>query len=131
MINHGNEIKIFSGNSNRPLAEAIAAKLNTTLGDMEVTHFSDGEIYVRFAETIRGMDVFLVQSTSYPVNTNLMELLIMIDAAKRASAGLGLVVLFKNTKKIKRNVLLVIALYIVAVVVGIAVNGAMDLMGVI
>ena len=86
MINHGNEIKIFSGNSNRPLAEAIAAKLNTTLGDMEVTHFSDGEIYVRFAETIRGMDVFLVQSTSYPVNTNLMELLIMIDAAKRASA---------------------------------------------
>ena len=87
MINHGNEIKIFSGNSNRPLAEAIAAKLNTTLGDMEVTHFSDGEIYVRFAETIRGMDVFLVQSTSYPVNTNLMELLIMIDAAKRASAG--------------------------------------------
>lgn len=87
MINHGNEIKIFSGNSNKPLAEKIAAKLNTTLGEMEVTHFSDGEIYVRFNETIRGMDVFLVQSTSYPVNTNLMELLIMIDAAKRASAG--------------------------------------------
>ena len=54
---------------------------------MEVTHFSDGEIYVRFNETIRGMDVFLIQSTSYPVNVNLMELLIMIDAAKRASAG--------------------------------------------
>ena len=87
MISHGNEIKIFSGNSNKPLAEAIAKKLNTTLGEMEVTHFSDGEIYVRFNETIRGMDVFLVQSTSYPVNTNLMELLIMIDAAKRASAG--------------------------------------------
>ncbi len=87
MINHGNEIKIFSGNSNRPLAEAIAAKLNTSLGEMEVTHFSDGEIYVRYDESIRGKDVFLVQSTNYPVNNNLMELLIMIDAAKRASAG--------------------------------------------
>ena len=87
MINHGNEIKIFSGNSNRPLAEKIAAKLNTTLGDMEITHFSDGEIYVRFNEAIRGMDVFLIQSTSNPVNVNLMELFIMIDAAKRASAG--------------------------------------------
>ena len=87
MINHGNEIKIFSGNSNKHLAEKIAAKLNTTLGEMEVTHFSDGEIYVRFNETIRGTDVFLIQSTSYPVNVNLMELLIMIDAARRASAG--------------------------------------------
>ena len=87
MINHGNEIKIFTGNANRPLAEAIAAKLDTSLGLMEVTHFSDGEIYVRFDESIRGKDVFLIQSTSYPVNANLMELLIMIDAAKRASAG--------------------------------------------
>lgn len=87
MINHGNEIKIFSGNANKPLAEKIAAKLNTTLGDMEITHFSDGEIYVRFNEAIRGMDVFLIQSTSNPVNVNLMELFIMIDAAKRASAG--------------------------------------------
>lgn len=87
MINHGNEIKIFSGNSNRPLAEAIANKLNTSLGEMEVTHFSDGEIYVRYDESIRGKDVFLIQSTNYPVNNNLMELLIMIDAAKRASAG--------------------------------------------
>ncbi len=87
MINHGNEIKIFSGNSNKPLAEAIAAKLNTTLGELEVTHFSDGEIYCRYDESIRGKDVFLIQSTSYPVNANLMELLIMIDAAKRASAG--------------------------------------------
>lgn len=87
MINHGSEIKIFSGNSNRPLAESIARKLNTSLGDMEVTHFSDGEIYVRYNESIRGKDVFLIQSTNYPVNDNLMELLIMIDAAKRASAG--------------------------------------------
>ncbi|MCD8286387.1 MAG: ribose-phosphate pyrophosphokinase [Clostridia bacterium] len=87
MISHGKEIKIFAGNSNRPLAEAIARRLNTSLGEMELTHFSDGEIYVRYGETIRGMDVFLIQSTSNPVNTNLMELLIMIDAAKRASAG--------------------------------------------
>ena len=50
MINHGSEIKIFSGNSNRPLAQAIASKLNTSLGDMELTHFSDGEIYVRYIE---------------------------------------------------------------------------------
>ena len=87
MINHGSEIKIFSGNSNRPLAEAIAAKLNTSLGEMEITHFSDGEIYVRYDESIRGKDVFLIQSTSAPVNNNFMELLIMIDAARRASAG--------------------------------------------
>ncbi len=87
MINHGNEIKIFSGNSNKPLAEKIAKQLNTSLGNLEVTHFSDGEIYCRFDESIRGKDVFLVQSTSYPVNANLMELLIMIDAARRASAG--------------------------------------------
>ena len=87
MINHGNEIKIFSGNSNRPLAEAIASRLNTSLGEMEINHFSDGEICVRFEESIRGKDVFLIQSTSSPVNNNLMELLIMIDAAKRASAG--------------------------------------------
>lgn len=87
MINHGNEIKIFSGNSNKPLAEKIAKQLNTSLGNLEVTHFSDGEIYCRFDESIRGKDVFLVQSTNYPVNSNLMELLIMIDAARRASAG--------------------------------------------
>ncbi|MDE7439004.1 MAG: ribose-phosphate pyrophosphokinase [Clostridia bacterium] len=87
MINHGSEIKIFSGTSNKPLAEAIASKLNTSLGEMEITHFSDGEIYVRYEESIRGKDVFLIQSTSAPVNDNLMELLVMIDAARRASAG--------------------------------------------
>ena len=87
MINHGSEIKIFSGNSNKPLANAIASKLNTSLGEIEITHFSDGEIYVRYDESIRGKDVFLIQSTSDPVNNNLMELLIMIDAARRASAG--------------------------------------------
>ncbi len=87
MINHGNEIKLFSGNSNRPLAEAIAAKLNTELGGIEVATFSDGEINVHIEETVRGRDLFIIQSTSSPVNDNLMELLIMIDAAKRASAG--------------------------------------------
>ncbi|MBO5046085.1 MAG: ribose-phosphate pyrophosphokinase [Clostridia bacterium] len=87
MITHGNEIKLFAGNSNRPLAEAIAKKLNTTLGDIEVSKFSDGETSVHIGETVRGKDLFIIQSTSYPVNDNLMELLIMIDAAKRASAG--------------------------------------------
>ena len=74
MINHGSEIKLFSGSSNRPLAEAIASKLNTSLGEIEITHFCDGEIYVRYNESIRGKDVFLIQSTSSPVNNNLMEL---------------------------------------------------------
>ena len=87
MITHGNEIKLFSGNSNRALAEAIAKKLNTGLGEIEVGTFSDGEISVHIAETVRGRDVFIIQSTCSPVNDNLMELLIMIDAAKRASAG--------------------------------------------
>jgi len=87
MITHGNEIKLFAGNSNRPLAEAIAKKLNTSLGDVEVTKFSDGETSVHIGETVRGRDLFIIQSTSSPVNDNLMELLIMIDAAKRASAG--------------------------------------------
>lgn len=87
MITHGNEIKLFAGNSNRPLAEAIAKKLNTTLGDVEVGQFSDGETSVHIGETVRGRDLFIIQSTSSPVNDNLMELLIMIDAAKRASAG--------------------------------------------
>ncbi len=87
MITHGNEIKLFAGNSNRALAEAIAKKLNTSLGDVEVTKFSDGETSVHIGETVRGRDLFIIQSTSSPVNDNLMELLIMIDAAKRASAG--------------------------------------------
>jgi ribose-phosphate pyrophosphokinase len=87
MITHGNEIKLFSGNSNRELAAAIAKKLNTELGEVEVCTFSDGEINVHIAETVRGRDVFIIQSTCSPVNDNLMELLIMVDAAKRASAG--------------------------------------------
>ena len=87
MITHGTEIKLFSGNSNRPLAEAIAKELGMQLSNIEVGRFSDGEINVHLGETVRGRDVFLIQSTCQPVNENLMELLVMIDAAKRASAG--------------------------------------------
>ncbi len=87
MITHGNEIKLFAGNSNLPLAQKIAKKLNTELGEAEVSKFSDGETSVHICETVRGRDLFIIQSTSAPVNDNLMELLIMIDAAKRASAG--------------------------------------------
>ena len=87
MITHGTEIKLFSGNSNRPLAEAIAKELDMGLSVVECGTFSDGEISVHLGETVRGRDVFIIQSTSQPVNDNLMELLVMIDAAKRASAG--------------------------------------------
>ena len=80
-------IKIFSCNANRELAEAISRNLLLELGAAEVSHFSDGEISVKIDETIRGADVYIIQSTSTPVNDNLMELLIMIDAMKRASAG--------------------------------------------
>ena len=79
--------KICSGNSNRPLAEAIASALGTKLGDVEVGRFSDGEVCVTANESVRGCDTFIVQSTSGPVNDHLMELLVMIDAFKRASAG--------------------------------------------
>ena len=87
MITNLKEIKIFSGNSNKPLAEAICKELNLPLGQIEVGHFSDGETSIHLAETVRGRDVFLIQSTSTPVNDYLMELLVMIDAVKRASAG--------------------------------------------
>lgn len=107
MITHGKDIKIFAGNSNRELAVGIVDALKKkvaeykiteltsgeirigeiSLGKNEVGKFSDGEIYVNTNETVRGSDVFIVQSTSDPVNDNLMELLIMIDAFKRASAG--------------------------------------------
>ncbi len=87
MITQGNNIKIFTANSNPAFAAAIAEKLGTKLGDAEVGKFSDGEIFVNINETVRGADVFVVQSTCSPVNDNLMELLIIIDALKRASAG--------------------------------------------
>ncbi len=87
MIAHGKNIKVFTANSNPDFAKGIAEYLGTTIGKSEVGKFSDGEIYVNIGETVRGSDVFVVQSTCSPVNDNLMELLIMIDAFKRASAG--------------------------------------------
>ena len=87
MIAHGKDIKIFSGTSNRKLAEDICKHLNISVGDAQVGTFSDGEKSVSIYETVRGSDVFVVQSTCSPVNDNLMEMLVMIDALKRASAG--------------------------------------------
>ena len=87
MISHGKDIKVFSGNANRALAESICRCIGIRLGDSTVNHFSDGEISVSLYETVRGSDVFIVQPTCCPVNDNLMELLIMVDAARRASAG--------------------------------------------
>ena len=87
MIAHGKDIKVFTGNSNPQLAKDICKELGIPLGTSEVGSFSDGENFASFYETVRGSDVFVVQSTSSPVNDNLMEMLIMIDALKRASAG--------------------------------------------
>lgn len=80
-------LSIFSGNSNRAIAEEICKYMEIPLGRANVTHFSDGEIYVELAENVRGVNCFVVQSTCTPVNRALMELLIMIDALRRASAG--------------------------------------------
>ncbi len=80
-------IKILTGNANRELVRNIARNLNLELADCEVTTFSDGEINVEINETVRGFDVFIIQPTHSPVNDNLMELLILIDACHRASAG--------------------------------------------
>ena len=84
---HGKDIKIFTANSNPKVAAEIARELGKPLGQSEVVTFSDGESSVSIKESVRGSDVFVVQSTSTPVNDNMMELLIMIDAFKRASAG--------------------------------------------
>lgn len=84
---HGKDIKIFAANSIPDVAAQIAARLGLPLGKSDVTTFSDGEIAVSIGESVRGSDVFIVQSTCSPVNNNLMELLIMIDACKRASAA--------------------------------------------
>ncbi len=79
-------LKVFTGNSNRPLAEEICKHIGIPLGEATVTSFPDGESFVKINENIRGHDVYIVQSTCTPTNHHLMELLIMIDAAKRASA---------------------------------------------
>jgi ribose-phosphate pyrophosphokinase len=80
------ELRLFTGNANRPLAEEIAQYLHLPLGDADVSRFSDGEIFIQINENVRGADVFVIQPTCPPVNDTLMELLIMIDALKRASA---------------------------------------------
>lgn len=81
-----NNLKLLSGNANRPLAEQIASSLRKKLCAATVTHFSDGETWVEIEENVRGADVFVIQPTCHPSNENIMELLIMIDALKRASA---------------------------------------------
>ncbi|HBQ87435.1 MAG TPA: ribose-phosphate pyrophosphokinase, partial [Syntrophomonas sp.] len=80
-------MKLFTGNANPALAQEIAEYLGIPMGDAKVSHFSDGEISVAIGESVRGVDVFVVQPTCTPVNENLMELLIMIDAFRRASAA--------------------------------------------
>lgn len=84
---HGKDIKIFAGNSNRQLAEEIASKVGLPLGEAIVTKFSDGETAISINEVVRGSDVFIIQSTCTPVNDNIVELLILVDALRRASAG--------------------------------------------
>jgi len=81
------QLSVFSGNANRPLAEEICQCIGAPLGAAKVGHFSDGECFVEVGENVRGVNCFLVQPTSPPVNHNVMELLVMIDALKRASAG--------------------------------------------
>src|SRR5918999_1335383 len=79
-------MKLVAGNSNRPLAEAIAAYLSIPMAKCQVKRFADMEVFVEIQENVRGEDVFVVQSTSFPANDHLMELLIIIDALRRSSA---------------------------------------------
>ncbi|HAE50681.1 MAG TPA: phosphoribosylpyrophosphate synthetase, partial [Tistrella mobilis] len=79
-------MKVIACNSNRPLAEAIATFLNLPLTKANIRRFSDMEVFVEILENVRGEDVFVIQSTSHPANDNLMELLVTLDALKRASA---------------------------------------------
>src|SRR4051812_22989605 len=88
MMHHtNNKLKVFSGRANIPLAEKIARHLGDNLGKITLSNFPDGEVSVRIEEDVRGRDIFLVQPTCPPVNDNLMELLVMLDAFKRASAN--------------------------------------------
>src|SRR6185312_944776 len=79
-------MKLLAGNSNKPLAQAIAAELGLTLTNAKIQRFADLEVFVEILENVRGEDVFLIQSTSFPANDNLMELLVIIDALRRGSA---------------------------------------------
>jgi len=87
MSTQENQFKVFAGNSNVPLAKKIVEYMGTRLGDCEVSTFADGEVNVKINETVRGFDVYIIQSIAPPVNNNIMELLIMIDALRRASAA--------------------------------------------
>ncbi len=87
MISHGKDIKIFTGSSNPALAEAICREIGIKMGEADVKKFADGEVAVSLYESVRGSDVFIINSTCKPVNDSLVELLVMIDAARRASAG--------------------------------------------
>ena len=84
---HRGELKLLTGNANVKLAKSVAKNLGVELVESEVETFKDGEISIKINESIRGKDVFIVQPTSAPTNDNIMELLIMIDACRRASAG--------------------------------------------
>ena len=86
MTNEDSQLRIFAGNANPELAHKIARRLNTSLGKISVERFSDGEICIEVMENVRGRDVFLIQPTCAPTNDNLMELMVMIDAMRRASA---------------------------------------------
>ena len=86
MLSDENKLRIFSGNANPDLAREIAAYLGTTVGDAVINRFNNGEVQVMKNESVRGKDIFIIQPISQPVNDNLMELLIMVDACKRASA---------------------------------------------
>jgi len=87
MNKRGRELFVCTGSAHPELASSIADFLGVSLGNIKIEHFPDGEIFVQFLQNIRGNDVFIIQPTSYPTNENLMELLIMLDAAKRASAS--------------------------------------------
>ena len=86
-MSHGKDIKIICGNSNIPFAESVCRNIGIRLCSTNVTTFSDGEVSVSLNETVRGSDVFIIQSTCFPVNEHLVEMLIMVDACKRASAS--------------------------------------------
>src|SRR3569833_1874115 len=85
-LNGSRGMRLIAGNSNRPLADAISSYLDLTPVKADVRRFADKEVFVEVQENVRGEDMFVIQSTSYPANDNLMEFLIMIDALRRASA---------------------------------------------
>ena len=87
MIRPPHDLKIFTGSANRSLGESVARYLKVPLGKAHLSRFLDGEVWFQIEENVRGKDVFVLQSTSTPVNEHLMELLVMIDAFKRASAA--------------------------------------------